>query len=178
MSNNVTGVVSRTYEKDFGDGTMSYSFKLQGSEQWYRLGKKPNPLVVQGAFIAFQTVQKGNNLMVNSVVAAAGSSNKAEAGLAGNAAAGGFGASRDASIHYQSSRKDALALVTLALANGAVSLGKTEAKKLALLEAMVDKFTAAYYNDIATLGAVKRLSEKAAAAEEAGDEATPFDDEE
>lgn len=68
---------------------------------------------------------------------------------------------KDAMIRYQSSRKDALELVTLLLANGALPLGSGKAdKKAEIILGEVDRYTGRFFREIATLGAVKRDDEQ------------------
>ena len=76
-------------------------------------------------------------------------------------------ADRDASIQYQSSRKDAIEFVGLILKADAVKLPAKQADKLESLEALVDHYTSKFLTDIGTQGAVSRA---------AGEENSPTDD--
>lgn len=58
------GVVSKVFVKDWDDGTKAYSFKLQGDDTFYRLGKI-TPQFAEGASIQFDAVTKGQNTYVN-----------------------------------------------------------------------------------------------------------------
>lgn len=74
---------------------------------------------------------------------------------AGNQSSGGYG-DRQASIIYQSSRKDALQLVEILLANDAlpVSGAKTksgQADRFEEIKQYVDKMTVQFYNDVDSL---------------------------
>lgn len=80
--------------------------------------------------------------------------------------------SRNASIVYQSSRKDALAMVEMLLENGAVKLPAQQSKIAGVIEALVDRFTALYYDDVEALGALDRAGPPPAA-----EKSAPADDE-
>jgi hypothetical protein len=84
---------------------------------------------------------------------------------------GGGGSARETSIHYQSARKDALQFLGIAVPAGAIVLPAKAAAKLKALDALVDFYTALYFEDIATGGAVTRAQE-AAYSETDGDEPT------
>lgn len=71
---------------------------------------------------------------------------------------GGQGvSSRDDSIRYQSSRKDALVMVGLLAQAGVLYNPNTPKSKIGgILEDAVDRFTAVYFEDVETLGALTR----------------------
>ncbi len=113
------------------------------------------PFVVPGATVSFEA-EVGRNGKSCYVV---DSTLKEVVGAPKPAPGGtptGFG-TRDDSIKYQSSRKDALVMVGLLAAAGALYNDKTPKAKLAgIIEDTVDRFTALYYEDIETLGALER----------------------
>lgn len=176
----VQGVVYKTFEKEWPakrpgqKPNKTYSIKLEGDPLYYRTprGSKPGSDGERFAGIA----EPGNTVVfeaepVNeSSAQIVGTVDKVEAAQATVATVGGSradgvqvtgsgqGTAREASIHYQSARKDALLLVQIALANGAVKMPAKEAAKLEAVEALVDHYTAAYFADIATFGAVARAN--------------------
>jgi hypothetical protein len=71
-------------------------------------------------------------------------------------------AAKDASIQYQSSRKDALQFLEILLANGALPLGSGKAPaKEQILADTLDRLTAGFFTDIASQGALKRATPQA-----------------
>lgn len=128
------------------------AFRLEGDQIYYNA--KTLPAFVQaGAFITFEAGElsrsgKGRDVVEGSI------QQQTKASPAGPAASLG---SRDESIQYQSARKDALVMVTLLLANGAVKLPEAPSKRAGVIEALVDRFTASYFEDIGDLGALDRV---------------------
>lgn len=112
--------------------------------------------VVAGATVEFDAVQgRGQKSMqvTDSSLKLAAPTPPAERQSGG----GGQPTSRDDSIRYQSSRKDALAMVGLMAAAGVLYNDKTPKSKIGgILEDAVDRFTAVYFEDVETLGALTR----------------------
>jgi hypothetical protein len=171
----VTGQVFKIYEKEFR-GKKLYSIKLEDDPVYYRMNETRNAGIAEsGNFIEFEAEPNpdGKSAQVKGPVKAA-SRPAAQAAVA-TAVGGGFSAGREASIHYQSARKDALVFVSLLATTGAVKLPAKQALKLKALEALVDAYTAQYLEDIATGGAVARATAAAyseEAAEDSGDDET------
>lgn len=162
------GKVKKVIKKEFEDGGVSISFTLVGQDPFFRLGSKRLAGVVEeGSFIEFygeQVSDKAVKVKVDTVKAASGK----PAGEGGSSAASS-GSSRDATshdIHYQSARKDALVFVQTIVAAGAIKLPVKESGKLEALEAALDRYTAAFYADIETKGAVARVKGPAKTDEE------------
>lgn len=157
------GVVQKVYEKTFDDGNKAYSIKLEGSPLYFRMGKKRNAGTVEPGntieFFGEQTDEK--SAKVTSEITA---SKKAAPQETSQAATGGKtygsgsngGDDRNASIVYQSSRKDALTLVGILLQANAVAVPAAAAKKLAFIEALVDRYTSSFIADVGSQGAVSR----------------------
>jgi hypothetical protein len=146
--------VSKLYEARFGGG----SFGLEGHDRQYFNTKNALPgFVVPGATIEF-TAQLGRNGKSYFVTDA---SLREVAGAPAPAPSPGGGpslGSRDSSIMYQSARKDALVMVGLLVGAGVLYTDKTpKAKVGGILEDAVDRFTALYYEDISSLGALERV---------------------
>lgn len=172
----VTGQVFKVYDKEFR-GKMLYSVKLEDDPIYYRMNEKRHAGIVEaGAFIEFDAEPNadGKSATVKSIPKAVAKPAAAAAGPVG----GAMSAGREASIHYQSARKDALQFVEIALANGAIKLPSAAAKKLQALEALVDNYTALYFEDVGTGGAITR-SQAAAYSEgaESSDEDESEDEE-
>lgn len=158
----VTGQVWKVMDKEFR-GKMLYSFRLESDPIYYRMNENRNAGVVEsGSYIEFEADYNadGKSAQVKGtpkkVTPAAPQA--APAGVQGGYSGG---TSRDASIGYQSSRKDALLFVQIALANGAITLPAKASAKLAALDALVDSYTALYLEDISTGGAVTRSTQRA-----------------
>lgn len=159
------------------------AFRLEGDQIYYNAKTLP-AFVSPGAWIEFEAGDlsrsgKGRDVVEGSIFP--------QTKAAGAAPAQSLG-SRDESIQYQSARKDALVMVGLLIANGAVKLPENVAKRAGVIEALVDRFTASYYEDIGDLGALDRadpvevetpekVTKKAKKAEvESDDESEDLDD--
>ena len=167
----VEGEVFKVYAKDFR-GRTNYTIKIDNDPIWYRCGTDRFAGVAEpGNRIAFDAEMNpdGTSAKVTSNPVLA----QAAPPAAATPTAGG--GDRQANIVYQSSRKDALEFVKLALDDGAITLPAAKAKKLAALEALVDRYTALFFDDVHTMGAITREAE--AVGDETGGEETPDDDE-
>ncbi len=163
----VQGQIYKIFEKQWQNKILR-SIKLDGNPLYYRWGDKDLPAgVVAGAYVSFEAEPKDDKsaqikggILVNTA---------AQAQVVGNAAASsgvtssGSGAAvdwaaKDASIRYQSSRKDALSFLALpGVLEGIVGKAKP-ADKLGIIEATLDRYTAAFHEDVATFGAVTRAN--------------------
>lgn len=166
MSQKVTGQVFKVYEKAFPPkkgkpGTTWYSIKLEGDSLYYRC-KAHNPGDIAGKQVEFTAdgfddtnaeIDVSTLKVITPKAAAGGSGNSAV--QSGPALSGG---ARDSSIQYQSSRKDAIAMVDVLLKNGAVKLPAKEASREEAVSALVDSYTELYFTDIPSLGAVARAN--------------------
>lgn len=167
MTQTTIGQVYKVFEKSFPGkggkpGATWFSIKLEGNDTYFRC-KANKPAVSPG-----QTVKishgpiDGTNADVLSapevVTAPAPEASKAGSAAVGGGAGVGLGQAREASIHYQSARKDALQMVDIITRTGAVKLPAKEAAKLEALEALVDSFTSRFFSDISTFGAVARAN--------------------
>ena len=161
----ISGQVGKVYVNTFDDGNTSVSFKLRGDTMYYRLGNKRFAgIVEEGKTISFKAAQVKDNAfkVLSTPKAAAPSEEAVSGGGPGGRTGNGFG-SNDSAIRYQSSRKDALEMARLAIDAEVIKLPPKNG--LAALEALVDRYTAAFFADIETKGAVARTAEPAKAAE-------------
>jgi len=173
----VTGQVFKLYDKNLGRKIL-WSFRLENDPVYYRMDENRGAGIVEpGNFIEFEAELnhdgksasvKGPPTRVEPAKAPAAASGANYSG-----GRGGNNAEREASIHYQSARKDALLFVQIALANTAVVLPVKTSAKLAAVEALVDAYTALYLEDISTGGAVTRATERAYADAQGEDEPAP-----
>lgn len=180
------GQVYKVFEKQFPGkggkpGNTWYSIKLEGDDTYYRC-KEKNPGVISGLVVKFEV--EGDQVtsrpeIVQQTPAAAMQSVMGTPVPAPTQSLGQLGSTRDSSIQYQSARKDALQFVDMILraeqaGKVIVKLPAKEAARLEAVEALVDSYTAQYFHDIATFGAVSRSSgeesEKAAVAGEEEEE--------
>lgn len=162
MSQKVTGRVFKVYSKEFppnkGKKAITwYSIKLEDDKLYYRC-KAHNPGDITGKTVEFQAdgfdaAQASVDVKTLKVV-----DNTPTESATSNGGAAVVGSSRDAAIQYQSARKDALVMADLVLRNGGVKLPAKESAKEGAIEALVDSYTAQYFLDITTLGAVARTN--------------------
>jgi hypothetical protein len=157
----MTGQVYRLFDKEFRGKTL-WSFRLEGDPVYYRLNENRNAGIVEPTnYIEFdfEPNSDGKSATVK------GTPRKVQPAAAPQQALGSSGtvsyAERDASIRYQSARKDAIEFVAQAIAAGAVVLPAKASAKLEALEALVDSYTASFFEDISTGGAITRTNERA-----------------
>jgi len=157
MSQRVEGTVFRVYDREFR-GKKSFTIKLDGVDVWYRAGAKRWAGIAEPgnrvAFDAEPNLGRDDAKIVSDVVLA-----KAAPAAAPGAPYASGGGDRNNSIVYQSSRKDALALVALLAQTGALKLPAAQAAKAGAVEAALDRYTALFFDDVSTLGAVVREAE-------------------
>ena len=154
MADKVSGELKVIKKNDHG----FYSVKI--GDTWYGTGKKEAPAgvaqgdMVEGEFILEKEKYKN--------ITKAGLTKAAKVAPAGATGAGekttSSWAAKDDSIRYQSSRKDALTLLGLPGVLDSI-VGKAKpADRQGLVEALVDKYTASYFEDVSTFGAVARAN--------------------
>jgi hypothetical protein len=132
-----------------GKGTM-YNFKLADGV-WYGLGFK-QPAFTKGAFIKFSWTANGNfkNADFNSIEVVEGEAPAVAAApaTAAPAAKATNWDEKDKRITLLACRKDAIALVQVAIETGAVSLGAAKNKKLSIMTEAVNQIAAELYYSI------------------------------
>lgn len=118
-----------------------YNIEVDGT--WYGHGFK-QPEVPEGAYIEFDVVQKGQYKNAENVRLS-----NAAASAPSNPSAAPSGAApvnkRDVSIQYQSSRKDAIAVLDVLLSHEAVKLPAKQADKFDAALALLDDVTNQFY---------------------------------
>jgi len=163
----VQGQVFRIYEKEFR-GKKSISVKLEDNPIFYRFGDRRHAGILEpGNVVEFEagdTNEDGKSAHANGTPVQV--KGQKSGGASAPSGGGGGGGAREVSIHYQSARKDALEFLQLAHVVGALKLPATEAKRLGVLEAALDKYTAIFFEDTGILGAVTRANEEPAEADE------------
>jgi len=136
----INGQVERVVEKQGKFGAM---FSLLVNGNWYGTGKTSGG-VKPGDYVEFaaETNARGFTDVVKGTLKPAPAPAGKTASVAAPAASSNSYDSRQDSIVFQSSRKDALAFVGLLLTAGKLDFGKAKgADAIAVLEAYVDKFT-------------------------------------
>lgn len=166
----VEGVVFRVYEKTFSNRT-NYSVKLEDDPLYYRLNQKRFPGIVEaGNRITFEANPNPDGKSANvtsDVTLATPTANVAQApGVSGAAGNSGL------QMRYQGALERAILFVDMAVKHEAIKLPTAVAKRLGVLEAAVDRYTAQYFEDTNVLGAVTREAEGSAGTSE-----TPVSDE-
>ncbi len=152
MAEKVSGELKVVKKNDFG----FYSVKI--GDTWYGTGSKNEPAgvakgdIVEGEF----ELEKGKYKTITK--AGLKKAAQAPAGASGGTGGGTNWAAKDDSIRYQSSRKDALAFLALPGVLDAVVAKAKPADKVGIIEALVDKYTASFFEDVATFGAVARAT--------------------
>lgn len=160
--NRVEGVVWKVYDRKYR-GRDSFTIKIDGDDIWYRAGDKRYAGIAEsGNRVAFDAEMNadGTSATIKGPVTLA---KPASPAANGTPSAGG---DRNNSIVYQSSRKDAIELVQLLVASGSLALPKAQKAKVGAIEAAVDRYTALFFDDVGTLGAVVREAESGGESEE------------
>jgi len=161
----VNGVVSFVHEAEF-QGKPSYSIKLNGDENWYRLGANRFAGVIEkGAQVELTYDEKTSKTgsVRLAVTAAKRIESEAPKGASTSAApaarsAGGYNdPARQDAISYQSARNAALDAVKLLVVVDGIKFTAKSDKK-AILDALVDEYTVLYFRDVESKGAVARVA--------------------
>ena len=172
----IVGKVFKVFPKEWpakkpgAKGNVTYSIKLEDDPLYYRTPRKTGGdgerfagIAEPGNMVSFEANPVNENSaqivgdvdLVKQPEAAATVSPAAAQGVSGAVQSV---TNREASIHYQSARKDALQLVDIAVRSNAIKLPAKEAARLEALEALVDHYTSLYYQDVPSFGAVKRAA--------------------
>jgi len=155
----VEGQVFKIYSKDFR-GKTNYTIKLEDNPIYYRCWTNRYAGIAEpGNKIAFDAEPNPDGTSAKVTSAPVLVSAQPAVAATPVSGGGGYGADRQGSIVYQSSRKDALEFLKLAVETGALVVPAAKAKKLGFLEAALDRYTAFFFEDVNTLGAVTREAE-------------------
>lgn len=137
--------------------------KISTYDEFFNVPGRFAQIFQKGAEIKVALALKGKKYFAENAKLVSGASEAPPPRSAGGSSSGGSGgggvdwAAKDKAIQYQSSRKDALQLVELLIANGALPLGSGKAdKKAEIILGEIDRYTGRFFRDIGTLGAVKR----------------------
>lgn len=181
MTDIASGTVTKLYVNTFDDGGKSISFRISGDNRYFRTGKNRfEGILEEGNTIKFKFAPVSEKAA--KVIGTPKLGTSAPAAPAANRGAGAAPvdwAAKDANIQYQAARKDALSLAQLVLQHEAVKLPAAVAKRLEVIEALVDRYTAAFFSDVETKGAVARVTPAASPepeVEEPEDSEPPADD--
>lgn len=152
MAEKVKGIVKVVKQNDY----KFYSIKID--DTWYGTGSKQDPGVAAGDYVEGEyTLEKEKYKTITKAGLVKASAKAAPAGAAASSSGTNW-AAKDDSIRYQSSRKDALAFLALPGVLDAVVAKAKPADKVGIIESLVDKYTASFFEDVATFGAVARAS--------------------
>jgi len=164
MSKTYEGIVSEVSatpwkDRDTNDDIVLHSFRLEDNNQWFRTGQK-DPSLTAGDGIKFVTT-RGQNVDVDSIEqldpskvtkptpAAASTSTTTRTSPTASMTRNSYWEEKDRydkevrqpMIAFQSARRDAVDVVTAALAADILSLGQKKADKLDLLIGYIDEVT-------------------------------------
>lgn len=161
----VTGTISNVSAKDWtdqksGDQIKLYSFQIAGDNRWFRTGTDPVPFGT-GTRVSFDLNPKGNKaqaiIQAPDSTAAPDTAPKAAPRTTytpkPNARDAYFEEKQrrdievvEPRINFSASQRDAIALVTAALAHDCLALGTKKGDKLEILLQMVDEVALRFYN--------------------------------
>lgn len=167
-----TGLVSKIFFKEFPGNNgkppnKSFTIKLERDEVYYRCGQSdPGNIEGQKVTLTHDPVtftKKGEKeAKVTARPEVISQKSEPSTGQTSTTSAQSSysmaSSARESSIHYQSARKDALQMVDIVTRTGAIKLPAKEANKLEAVEALVDSYTARFFEDISTFGAVARAN--------------------
>jgi len=119
----------------------AYNLNIDG--EWFSCGFA-KPACNEGDYVNYDSVQKGQYKNAENVSVIPRS-----AAPAGGDGGGNIPVNRkDVSIHYQSCRKDAIALTGVLLSNGAIKLPAKQADQFDAAVALVNELTNQFYIDL------------------------------
>lgn len=177
----VSGLVFKIYPKFFpaSDGkkaTTFYSIKLDGDPKYYRCKTERYAGVAEAGNVVEFEISGGDDKSADVVKGTV----KLVPQIAPQDRAPGSTkavdwAAKDAAIQYQSARNAALEYVQIMTKLEAIKLPAKPADRLAVLDALLDRLTAGFYEDVSSFGAVARVKGTATATETEG---PPFDEDE
>ena len=145
----VQGTVERIHTRDTANGGTAYNLVVGG--EWYGNGFEA-PQCNEGDTIEFTFKQNGNfkninkgSLRIATAVASVdtGTGNNSKTVVKPN--------TRDLSIGYQSSRKDAIAVVTAMIGSGVAPVPKDAKKGYTATLALINELTNQYYTELQTV---------------------------
>lgn len=166
--------ITRQTSKTFDDGNTSYSFQTEATGQtWIRAGKERYAGIVEEGNVVdliTSTAQKRGAQspttycdkvsLVSGKAPPAGDGSFGGGGFKGASSAQGNGLSTSQHIQYQAARNAAIEYLKLVVGSAALKLPEAPAKRLKVLDSVLDGYTAQFYTDVDTQGALKRVSQE------------------
>lgn len=171
--------ITRQTSKTFDDGNTSHSFQTEATgTAWIRAGKERYAGIVEEGNVVDLTISTAQKRgatspttycdKVSLIAGTAATGSAAGFGAGGfkaGAAASGAGQAtgydqRQQSIQYQSARNAAIEYLKLVVGSTALKLPEAPAKRLKVLDSVLDGYTAQFYTDVDTQGALKRVSQE------------------
>lgn len=158
------GTIAFLNEKAWKPGTTFRNIKLEGDKVYYRLGTAEFPAgVVKAADVEFEISKMNDDgksadidLKTLKVLAKVVASPEAAPVSVRVTKDPVDWAAKDASIQYQSARNAAIDWTKFLVEREIVKVPAKAADKLAAIEAILDGYTAQFYMDVGTKGAVAR----------------------
>lgn len=154
----VQGTVFRIYDKQFS-GRMTHTVKLDGDPLYYRMNNNRYAGIVEpGNLISFEATPNpdGTSAKMTSVPVIVKPSSPAAA----TPAAGGYADNKGGlQQRYQGALERAISMVKLLADTGSLKLPTAINARAGIVEAAVDRYTAQFFEDTNTLGAVTREAE-------------------
>lgn len=155
-----------------------YSIKIDGQDEWISAGFDAPPCK-EGDYVSIEAEQNDKGYWdAKSIKQVKNAPAKEAAAVSGPALAK---TSTQTSIHYQSARKDAIALIELLLTHKALPMSASAtaagtAKRYEEITALIDKLTVRYFNDAETHRILEDVTDEGSSKAEEADP-TPGSDE-
>lgn len=169
MTDKIVGFLEETETKDGktkrGKPWTLYKGRVDG--KWVNFGFD-RPPCKKGDYVTITTEPDGENYKITSITVGEPPARQPEPARNQASSPGtGMAGQTQASIHYQSARKDALTLIEVLIAQDAlpITAAKTaagKAKRFEEIMALVDKLTVQYFYDVHTLRNLDRVADAGA----------------
>lgn len=179
IKGNVAKVFSKKVQTRKGPKT-AYSLKVDGYDKWLNAGFSA-PDVSEGDYVTIKAEENERGFMdIKNVEVSTAPARGASKGAAAVSAGSGSD-SRQSSIHYQSSRKDAIEVVQLLLSKDALPISAATskagvAKRYEEIMAIIDKLTVRYYQDVETLRVLEDVTDEGEDDDDGDEEGEDADD--
>lgn len=126
--------------------TRGKATNIKVGDEWYGCGFKGFPYS-KGDTVSFDVIQRGKykNVDMDSLKKVEGASSNSSSASNYSPASND---NRQKSIAFQSSRKDAIEVAKIAVANELISIPAAKAKRLDVVLALIDELTVRYYAEV------------------------------